>query len=344
MRIPHLAAATLLLALPAAAQAPQPAPTPPVARPAPANTRTFTVLNASTFTVNNLYVWPAGQTARGDDRLGTSVLAAQRGFPMDLPIAPGCRWQVQGTYRDSDGSVRNGRVVEVDICTTPEYRLPVVSGLVRGGGTGFVVSAAGHVVTNEHVVRGCGGVGLRRGGRETRLRLIGTGQGADLALLQAPAPIGPPLPLRARGKAPRLAEPLVVLGYRELFTFGGQMLALTGRVVAREGQDNRAMGLLDRTDRTTFLHDARTWGGNSGGPLLDYAGAVMGVHVARTSHDASKDEPVVPLAIGIRIEAVHDLLARHDVTPLPEPPRRAEPDLLAEEAEPSVLRLLCFSD
>jgi serine protease Do len=261
---------------------------------------------------------------------------------MDLPVAPGCRWQVLGAYRDVDGTIRNGRVTEVDICTTPESRMPAASGLVRGGGSGFVVSAAGHVVTNRHVVAGCSGVGLRRGGRETRLRVLGTGEGVDLALLQAPGPIGPPLPLRSRGKAPRLAEPLVVLGYRELFAFGGQILALTGRVVAREGQDSS--GLLDRTDRTTFLHDARTWGGNSGGPLLDHAGSVMGVHVARTAHQGSKDEVVVPLAVGIRIEAVYDLLARHDVTPLPEPPRRAEPELLAEEAEPSVLRLLCFSD
>jgi S1-C subfamily serine protease len=346
MRSVVVACLVALVVQPVAAQAPSNLPRPvaaPVATPPPADTRPFSVVNDSPFTLRTLHVWPSGLTARGVDRLGNEMLGGGRGWPMHLPLAAGCRWMVVATYTDGDGPPREGRVTEVDVCTTPELRLPPAAGLVRGGGTGFVVSAAGHIVTNEHVVRGCGSMGLRRDGRETRLRVIGTATGADLALLQAPAPIGQPLPLRSRGKAPRLAEPLVVLGYRELFLLGGQMLALTGRVVAREGQDIAAAGRLDRTDRATFLHDARTWGGNSGGPILDYAGAVMGVHTARTSHGGNKDEPVVPLAIGIRIDAVYELLARHDVRPLPEPPRRAEPDLLAEEAEPSVLRLLCFS-
>jgi S1-C subfamily serine protease len=310
-------------------------------------THNVSIVNASPFTIFTLHVWPAGRNDRGADRLGSSVLAGTRGWPLTLPAADGCNWQVVANYADIDGSRRDGPVVTLDACTTPELRLAPAPGLVRGGGTGFVVSQAGHVVTNAHVVNGCGGVGLRQAGAEMRLAVVEQNERADLALLRAPdrrpIRIGPPLPLRSRGKAPRLAEPLVALGYREFTYFGSQMLALSGRVVARRGQDTRALGLMDRSDPTTFVHDARTWGGNSGGPLLDYTGAVMGVHVARTAHPGTKDEPVVPLAIGIRIEAVYDLLARHGVTPLPEPPRRAEPELLAEEAEPSVLRLLCFS-
>src|SRR6478735_5618872 len=57
-------------------------------------------------------------------------------------------------------------------------------------GTGFVVSASGHVVTNQHVVDGCVGEiqGNLTGEASTKLRLVSSDETNDLALLQALAP------------------------------------------------------------------------------------------------------------------------------------------------------------
>jgi len=301
----------------------------------------LSALNGSAFVAMSLFVWPVGTDAPGPDRLGRDTLPAGRGWPLVLPRSAGCRWRVVGTFGDA-GQVRPGPVVEVDACAERQVTFRAPGGIVRSGGTGWVVSAAGHVITNHHVVQGCGGIGLRQGDSEVRLEIISTDEQDDLALLRSPRPFGPPLPLREANRAPRLAEPVMALGYRELFDFGGQLLALTGRVVAREGQGRR--GLVNATNPNRFLHDSRTWGGNSGGPLLDASGAVLGVHVARTMHPEDKDNPVVPLAVGIRIERVYSLLSRHGVSPVRAEPRRAEYDIIAADAADSVLRLLCFSD
>ncbi len=104
------------------------------------------------------------------------------------------------------------------------------------------------------------------------------------------------------------------------------------------------MGGLSGTDPHRVLHDARTWAGNSGGPLLDASGPAIGVPAARTAHPEDKDNPAVPLAVGIRIERVYSPLTRHGVRPVRAEPRRADSAVLAANATESVLRLLCFSD
>ncbi len=270
---------------------------------APAGTDTISlrVRNASAFLALSLHVWPVGDNARGDDRLGREVLPAGSTWTLELPRARGCRWRIVGVYHDSD-RLRDGPVVDSDICSQSDVAIAAPRGMVRGGGTGWVVSEANHVVTNHHVVNGCGGIGLRQGNDEVRLEIVVTDERDDLALLRSPRRFGPPLRLRQGGQAPRLAEPVMALGYRELFNLGGQLLALTGRVVAAEGQPAQPGVLGPLTDPNRFLHDARTWGGNSGGPLLDASGAVLGIHVARTAHPVDKDKPIVPLAVAIRIE------------------------------------------
>ena len=98
------------------------------------------------------------------------------------------------------------------------------------------------------------------------------------------------------------------------------------------------------TDPDRFLHDARTWGGSSGGPLPDSLGAVMGVHLARTAHPQEEDNRVVPRAAGIRIERADSPLPRHGVRPARAEPRRVDDEALAIEATETVPRLLCLGD
>lgn len=132
-------------------------------------------------------------------------------------------------------------------------------------GSGFVVSAT-QVVTNAHVVNGCAGVEIAGRGPA---RLGPVDAAADLALIE----VGPQaewLPLSTEPL--RLGEPLVVVGFPlpGLLAQGHQVT--TGSVTAQAGV---------RGDSRVFQMSAPVQSGNSGGPVLDAGGRVVGVVVSR---------------------------------------------------------------
>lgn len=132
-------------------------------------------------------------------------------------------------------------------------------------GSGFVVSAGGHVVTNEHVVAACARVRLEPGGVEATV--LAKDARNDLALLQAAAPLPHFAQLRA-GRSVRPGDDVVVVGYplRQVLTSGATVT--TGTVSALGGLAN---------DPSKVQISAPIQPGNSGGPLLDRSGLVVGV-------------------------------------------------------------------
>jgi S1-C subfamily serine protease len=132
-------------------------------------------------------------------------------------------------------------------------------------GTGFVVSAGGHVVTNAHVVAACARVRLEPGGVEAAV--VAKDARNDLALLQATAPLPSFAQLRTGGGV-RPGDDVVVVGYplRRVLTAG--VTVTTGTVSALGGLAN---------DPSKVQISAPIQPGNSGGPLLDRSGLVVGV-------------------------------------------------------------------
>ncbi|WP_270939327.1 S1C family serine protease, partial [Falsiroseomonas oryzae] len=138
-------------------------------------------------------------------------------------------------------------------------------------GSGFVIDAAGHIVTNNHVVEGAQRLMVRLDdGRELQARLIGRDPRTDIALLKVEA--GAPLPFVALGDSDR-AEPgdwVVAMGN----PFGLNGTVTTG-IVSAIGRDIGA-GPYDE-----FIQvDAPINQGNSGGPLFSQDGGVIGVNTA----------------------------------------------------------------
>ena len=112
---------------------------------------------------------------------------------------------------------------------------------VTSSGSGIVVTAEGHVLTNNHVVDGCGSFGLRRvGDEERRATLLAKDSKNDLAVLRAERPYEDVVSFRV--EPPRLAESVIVYG----FPLSG-MLASSGNVTlgrvdkAREGDSRDAV-------------------------------------------------------------------------------------------------------
>jgi S1-C subfamily serine protease len=142
----------------------------------------------------------------------------------------------------------------------------------RGGtGTGFVVSSTGHVVTNHHVIDGCSEItGNLSGEAPVKLRLVSSDETNDLALLQAPSPFKDVAKIRQN--AIPVGNGVVAIGY----PYHG---LLTSDFTVTTGIVSSLSGILNDT---RFLQiSAAVQPGNSGGPLFDLGGGVVGVVAAK---------------------------------------------------------------
>lgn len=136
-------------------------------------------------------------------------------------------------------------------------------------GSAFFVSASGHVLTNAHVVAHCTTARLMLPGEAVPARIVARDPGGDLALLQAER--AAPAVGRLRPTI-RKGEPVAAYGYplAGLLASGGNFT--TGSVTALAGL---------RDDASRVQISAPIQPGNSGGPLLDESGNVVGVVVGK---------------------------------------------------------------
>lgn len=150
---------------------------------------------------------------------------------------------------------------------------PKSSRTVDQTGTGFVISAAGHIVTNQHVIDGCTGDihGNLSGEPATTLRLVSSDQANDLALLQGATNSFKSF-AKIRDRSIRSGDSVVAIGY----PYHG---LLTSDFTVTTGIVSSLSGLLNDT---RFLQiSAAVQPGNSGGPLLDTSGLIVGMVAAK---------------------------------------------------------------
>ena len=172
-------------------------------------------------------------------------------------------------YRQASPAVANivTRTVEYDFFYNP---VPV-----EGAGSGFVIDTDGHILTNFHVVEGAQTIEVTLGDQTRyKAKLIGADTRNDIALIQID-PKGKKLTPLTLGDSRNL-----LVGQRVLAIgnpFGFQSTLTTGIV--------SALGRTVQTSDTTFIDeaiqtDAAINRGNSGGPLLDSHGEVIGINSA----------------------------------------------------------------
>mgnify|MGYP002863441073 FL=1 len=155
-----------------------------------------------------------------------------------------------------------------------------------GSGSGFVYDAAGHIVTNNHVVSGSRGfeIVFSNGDRQ-RGQLVGVDPDSDLAVLQVEAlPDGvQPLPL-AEAEGLQVGEFVVAIGnpFGEQGSMSVGIVSGLGRSL-RSQRGQTSMGGSAYSLPSVIQTDAPINPGNSGGPLLNLAGQVVGVNSAIAS-------------------------------------------------------------
>jgi uncharacterized protein len=142
-----------------------------------------------------------------------------------------------------------------------------------GSGTGFLITADGVVLTNEHVVSRCGRVTVRRpDGAPAEAAVVVKDARNDLAVLRAASLASSSVAqFRARDDI-RQGEPVVAVGYPLSGLLSSGTTLTTGTLSALAGPQN---------DTRLYQMSAPVQPGNSGGPLLDASGNVIGIVSAK---------------------------------------------------------------
>jgi serine protease Do len=191
------------------------------------------------------------------------VVAADDDEP-DPPLASGDASDVQAVLDEVQGSV-------VTIQTSGYAQ----GSVFEGAGTGVVLSEDGLVLTNAHVVEGSAGISVRLfDGSEHQASLVGSARDSDLAVIQVEG--AEPLHAATLGSSGDLevGEPVIAIG--NALNLGGQPSVTTGIVSAVDRTITSPQGSLSGLIQT----DAAINVGNSGGPLVDANGEVVGINTA----------------------------------------------------------------
>ena len=147
--------------------------------------------------------------------------------------------------------------------------------VAEGSGSGFVWDEDGHVVTNFHVVNGSERFQVRfQSGLAYPAELIGAAPDYDLAVLKVEAGREHPRPVTlGRSSDLRVGQHSFAIGY----PFGLEQTLTTGVI---SGLDRSIQSQSNLLIRGVIQTDAAVNPGNSGGPLLDSSGRMIGVNTS----------------------------------------------------------------
>jgi len=182
---------------------------------------------------------------------------------------------------EPDKSAADGITVEdeqqtttIQILSRPDP-LPFKQGVALSTGSGFVVYGGRYVITNHHVIEGTKKIAVRSGtGAVRNARVVAVAKSDDLALLE----LFPPYPSNYSISFKQMSDAspgrgAIVMGFPMAGILGWEKPSLT------EGIVSKASGMND--DPNTFLITTKINKGNSGGPILDRSGNLIGVVVAK---------------------------------------------------------------
>lgn len=205
---------------------------------------------------------------------------------------------------------------------------------ISSSGTGFFVNDQGWVITNAHVVEGCTSVSVPQMGTGDALAVD---KQNDIAAFKLASGVGKPhLPLRRA--QPRLGEDIAAYGFPLSGLLSDSIKVTTGNINSLVGMDNDTRYLQVSTPLQP---------GNSGGPILDQWGSVVGVSTAILG---SKFTDATGIAVqnvnfAIRSNVVELFLQSRDIQYDTADPGHDDKPLstadLSDKAVPAVVQVLC---
>lgn len=172
----------------------------------------------------------------------------------------------------------------VNIVDQKIHPFPFPPGVMITAGSGFIVDSGRKIVTNRHVIEGGKEFAVRTGlGEIIKAKVLFMSASDDLAVLELEKPLASDrsIPSNAYSK-PGVGRNVVVMGY-PLWSMLGQ-----GAPSLTNGMVSKRTGLQD--DKGTFQITAKVNKGNSGGPVFDLSGNVVGITVGKLDTKKIQDE------------------------------------------------------
>jgi S1-C subfamily serine protease len=343
------------------------------AMPATAQSEPFRVVNRTAAPATALHAVRSGRADWGSNLLNRGPLAPGAAFALRPSESAGCRFDLRLVLEDGQEVVRRNadicaeRTVALTLPAAPPQAgrapaapdnkpspLPGVAaapGVAPGAlpgpgarpnpnarastGTGFVVGPE-MVLTNQHVIEGCSRILVRTAdGRSLPGQVPAADARRDLAIVRVTGSPGPVLAFRANPV--RRGESVVTYGFPLAGMLSSGPTLTTGEVSALSGlQDNP----------TQFQISAPVQQGNSGGPLLDRQGNVIGVIVSKlNAARVAQRTGDIPQNVNFAVKGTEavDFLRRNGVTPvMRESPGGERPTVeIGEQAHPSTVFIRC---
>lgn len=214
----------------------------------------------------------------------------------------------------------------------PVIRAPKLT----GAGTAFAINSTGEFLTNYHVVKGCSSVRLGAASVPQNGTVVFSDERNDLALVRTSVAGIQPLRFR-EGKGIRPADGVVALGFPYAGLLATSPQVTTGSVSALAGvhDDSRMLQLT-----------APIQPGNSGGPLLDLSGNVVGIVSARLNELAIAEATgTLPQNINFAIKStsITDFLDAHRIDySVAKSDAKLDPADVGEKAMKSTVMLQCY--
>ena len=250
----------------------------------------------------------AGAAALGKLGDSTTIILEEAAPSSSAPASfqTGRRESINAIYRSSaPGVVHIETTLRVSQSNDPFFGNPfgATTQTERALGSGFVIDRAGHIVTNYHVVRGATSIQVSFSNNERyRAKLVGSDPSTDIAVLKVDVQANAlkALPL-GDSDAVRVGDQVIAIGN----PFGLDRSVTAGIVSAVqrriEAPNNLSIAHVIQTD-AALNH------GNSGGPLLNAQGEVIGVNAQIETGGASEGN--VGIGFAIPINTVRDVVAQ----------------------------------
>jgi S1-C subfamily serine protease len=203
-----------------------------------------------------------------------------------------------------------------------------------GSGTGFFINRSGHIVSNNHVIDSCNAVKLHYKGKVTPVTILATDRSNDLSLMKVDTKPDDVFPVATDDA--NLLDDIFVAG----FPFGKDV---SSSVKVTKGVVSALTGIANNYSNIQI--DAALQPGNSGGPIINKEGNVVGVAVAKLDYKIIlKNYDTIPEGtnFGIKSSTVQQFIKANNVKSMQPNRREMSTKDIGAKIQKATVYLDCF--